>query len=143
MYIFVFIWVPTLQESSTSPASLPLGIIFSSFMVSMMIGSLFYTFITSSYWHQPQAVPATPAISTPHGRTVVLHAKLSSLVCALSAFAFAACVHEGMQPNPHAERVRFWSFCLFEACVGLYYPVQGMLRGALIANDQRATASSF
>jgi hypothetical protein len=65
------------------------------------------------------------------------HAKLSSAVCALAALALAVSVS---QPD---ERARFWAFCVFEACVGLYYPVQGMLRGALIANEHRATLSSL
>ena len=54
MYLFVFAWVPSLQE--VSPAStpnqpvapLPLGYIFSAFMVSMMLGSIFYSAISAS-----------------------------------------------------------------------------------------------
>lgn len=47
MYLFVFLWVPFMQEASTSKISLPLGFIFSAFMFSMMIGSLIYTAITT------------------------------------------------------------------------------------------------
>ena len=43
MYLFVFLWVPSLQEASPSAAELPLGYIFSCFMVAMMLGSLAYT----------------------------------------------------------------------------------------------------
>ncbi|KAI0320571.1 DUF791-domain-containing protein [Amylostereum chailletii] len=142
MYIFVFIWVPALQETSPSPSSLPLGFIFSSFMVSMILGSLFYTF-TTSYWHQPQSLPAIPTTSNLQGNAVVLHVKLSSFVCAAASLAFATCVHVGSATSAEAEHVRFWAFCAFEACVGLYYPVQGMLRGALIANEHRATMSAL
>ncbi|KAJ7064974.1 hypothetical protein C8F01DRAFT_1128976 [Mycena amicta] len=120
MYLFVFLWVPSLQEFSIM-GLLPLGYIFSSFMLSMMLGSLFYTFLSS----------------TSSESTLLTHAKLSSSVCALAAFALALSVSQ------HDERTRFWAFCLFEACVGMYYPVQGMLRGALIANEQRATLSAL
>ncbi|KAH6879385.1 hypothetical protein BKA70DRAFT_1345699, partial [Coprinopsis sp. MPI-PUGE-AT-0042] len=59
--------------------------------------------------------------------------RLSSLVCGLGAFALASSlVYKD-------EQQRFWAFCLFEACVGMYYPVQGMLRGTLISNEHRAT----
>ncbi|KAJ8694801.1 hypothetical protein PTI98_007449 [Pleurotus ostreatus] len=128
MYLFVFLWVPSLQEASaTFPAvALPLGYIFSAFMISMMLGSLLYTVISSR--SQPQSGSDS---------SLVLHAKLSSLVCAVSALALATSVRS------KDEHVRFWAFCAFEACVGMYYPVQGMLRGSLISNEHRATLSSL
>ncbi|KAG2156927.1 uncharacterized protein EDB93DRAFT_1221426 [Suillus bovinus] len=121
MYLFVFLWVPSLQEASpTFPTiALPLGYIFSSFMISMMLGSLLYSTVTTQSG----------------GLTV--HAKLSSLVCAFAALALATSIRS------ESERVRFWAFCAFEACVGMYYPVQGMLRGTLISNEHRATLSSL
>ncbi|KAI0064310.1 DUF791-domain-containing protein [Artomyces pyxidatus] len=151
MYLFVFIWVPTLQGSSLHPSSLPLGYIFSAFMVSMMLGSLLYTFITT-HWHRPpptlvrtHARTASIASITPptNDTTLTLHAKLSSLVCAVSALSFAICVSAGAGKNTEAEHLKFWAFCAFEACVGMYYPVQGMLRGSLIANEHRATLSAL
>ncbi|KAJ7193544.1 hypothetical protein GGX14DRAFT_477960 [Mycena pura] len=120
MYLFVFLWVPSLQEFSIM-GLLPLGYIFSSFMLSMMLGSVLYTFLS--------------AASTEG--SLITHAKLSSSVCAVAALALAVSVTQ------HDERTRFWAFCAFEACVGMYYPVQGMLRGTLIANDQRATLSAL
>nr|GAT52926.1 predicted protein [Mycena chlorophos] len=120
MYLFVFLWVPALQEFSTDEL-LPLGYIFSALMLSMMLGSLFYS----------QASTLSP------DNSLITHAKLSSCVCVLAALALALAVS---QPSAH---VRFWAFCLFEACVGCYYPVQGMLRSTLITNDQRATLSAL
>ncbi|KJA17597.1 hypothetical protein HYPSUDRAFT_46222 [Hypholoma sublateritium FD-334 SS-4] len=132
MYLFVFLWVPALQEAAL-PASLPLplGYIFSAFMVSMMLGSLFYTALVAS--HQRRLLRGTKGIDS----ALALHAKLSSLVCAVSALALATCVASA------DEHVRFWAFCAFEACVGMYYPVQGTLRGTLISNEHRATLSSL
>ena len=129
MYLFVFLWVPALQEYASSyPAQpLPLGYIFSSFMISMMLGSLLYTAISS--YHASQTRPGDSSLT--------LHAKLSSLVCAVSAAALACSI------SSRSEYVRFFAFCLFEACVGMYYPVQGMLRGTLISNEHRATVRSF
>ncbi|KAF9234451.1 hypothetical protein BU15DRAFT_89981 [Melanogaster broomeanus] len=131
MYLFVFVWVPSLQEASpTFPTvALPLGYIFSSLMVSMMLGSLLYTAITS------YAPPSSPG--SPNDSSLTLHAKLSSLVCAVSALALA------LSTRSDSERVRFWAFCTFEACVGMYYPVQGTLKGTLISNEHRATLSAL
>ncbi|KAJ6489919.1 hypothetical protein C8R45DRAFT_200218 [Mycena sanguinolenta] len=120
MYLFVFLWVPSLQESSLM-GLLPLGYIFSSFMLSMMLGSLLYTFVTS--------ISTEPSL--------LIHAKLSSCVLAMSSLALAVAV------SHQSEHWRFYAFCVFEACVGMYYPVQGMLRGTLIANENRATLSSL
>ncbi|KAI0918321.1 hypothetical protein AcW1_009765 [Taiwanofungus camphoratus] len=129
MYLFVFNWVPSLQEAAKATGStLPLGFIFSSFMVSMMIGSLFYTSIVSYY---------RPSDSNAHDGPLTLHAKLSSLVCAVSALSLAVSIES------KDEHVRFWAFCVFEGCVGMYYPVQGMLRGTLISDEHRATLSSL
>ena len=132
MYLFVFAWVPSLQE--VSPAStpnqpvtpLPLGYIFSAFMVSMMLGSVFYSSVSAS------ASSSSPS-KLVGDSSLTLHAKLSSLVCTAGALALAASV------STSDVRIRFWAFCLFEACVGVYYPVQGMLRGTLVSNDHRAT----
>ncbi|KAF8552365.1 DUF791-domain-containing protein [Imleria badia] len=131
MYLFVFVWVPSLQEASPSfpTVALPLGYIFSSFMISMMLGSLLYTAITSY-------IPP-PSLGSHNESSLTLHAKLSSLVCALSALALA------LSTRSQSEKVRFWAFCAFEACVGMYYPVQGMLRGTLISNEHRATLSAL
>ena len=45
LYLFVFAWVPYLQEVSLPDKQPPLGYIFSCFMVSMSLGSLLYTII--------------------------------------------------------------------------------------------------
>ena len=127
MYLFVFLWVPSLQEFATSPA-LPFGYIFSSFMISMILGSLLYTVIVSSSQKQSRKLGADSSLTQ--------HAKLSSIVCAISALALATSVAS------YDEHIRFWAFCVFEACVGMYYPVQGTLRGTLISNEHRATVSS-
>ncbi|KAJ7635045.1 hypothetical protein FB45DRAFT_830610 [Roridomyces roridus] len=120
MYLFVFLWVPSLQEVAGTDL-LPLGYIFSSFMLSMMLGSILYTFLS--------AISTEPSLLT--------HARLSSAVCAAAALAF------GLAVSYPVEHMRFWAFCIFEACVGMYYPVQGMLRGALIADEHRATLSAL
>ncbi|RDX51725.1 DUF791-domain-containing protein [Lentinus brumalis] len=153
MYLFVFLWVPFLQEATPqTPGSLPLGYIFSSFMVSMTLGSVIYTSIvslsrldgsaphaqTSDSSTSESASSDTPHSALPsHERAITLHAKLSSAVCVVSAAAFLLSI-----ANEH-EHPRFWAFCVFEACVGVYYPVQGMLRGRLIEDEHRATLSSL
>ncbi|TFK38208.1 hypothetical protein BDQ12DRAFT_684172 [Crucibulum laeve] len=135
MYLFVFLWVPSLQEISPNyPAeSPPLGYIFSSFMICMMLGSLLYSTISSRSLLQKPINAETEQECL----SVKFHAKLSTAVCATSALALGSSVLF------HDERWRFYAFCAFEACVGMYYPVQGMLRGRLIRDENRATVSSL
>lgn len=130
MYLFVFLWVPALQEASHSTDDLPLGYIFSAFMTSMMLGSLLYTAITS---YLLTSKPLTGVSDS----SLSIHAKMSSLVCAVSGLALAASI------SSHDAKFRFWCFCAFEGCVGMYYPVQGMLRGTLISNEHRATVRGY
>lgn len=137
MYLFVFLWVPSLKEVSAIEAgSLPLGNIFSSFMISMMLGSFLYTCIIS---YPPPTL--APTATSPKAEvkaldeSLPLHIKLAALVCAFAAFLFAFASASG---NP---RSRFWAFCLFEAAVGMYYPVMGVLRSKLVPDEVRATVS--
>ena len=107
MYIFIFSWVPSLEQVSAS-STLPLGYIFSLFMMSMMLGSLVYTIITNRYLPCPATWEPVTALAS-----IVIPSWLGC--CA--------------------------AFCVFEACVGMYYPVQGMLRSVLIPDEHRATVS--
>jgi hypothetical protein len=145
MYLFVFLWVPSLQEAGG--AGLPLGYIFSAFMISMMLGSIVYTTIATTA-KVSSADTSLPTNGHVTGHTaprteeldslVVLHAKLAALVCGVASLLFA---YSATGSSMLAEH-RFWAFCAFEACVGMYYPVMGMLRGTLVANEVRATVSN-
>ncbi|KAI9062102.1 DUF791-domain-containing protein [Trametes sanguinea] len=134
MYIFVFLWVPFLQEAASPDHTLPLGYIFSAFMLSMTLGALLYNCIISL----SHVTPSDDSTSGADGDAITaLHAKLSTVICIASALAFVVSVSSG------SEHRRFWAFCAFEACVGMYYPVQGMLRGKLVPDEHRATLSSL
>ncbi|EIW54809.1 DUF791-domain-containing protein [Trametes versicolor FP-101664 SS1] len=135
MYLFVFLWVPFLQEAASPNHALPLGYIFSSFMLSMTFGALLYGAVVSL--NEPSPMADVSSSSHDDERTVAFHAKLSSAVCAVGAFAFI------ISTATRHERLRFWAFCAYEACVGVYYPVQGMLRGKLVPDEHRATLFSL
>ncbi len=131
MYLFVFLWVPFLQEAASPNHALPLGYIFSSFMLSMTFGALLYGTVVSL--NEPRPSTDVPLRNHDDENTVAFHAKLSSAVCAVGALAFV------ISTATRREHLRFWAFCAYEACVGVYYPVQGMLRGKLVPDEHRAT----
>ncbi|GKT94226.1 major facilitator superfamily domain-containing protein [Colletotrichum tofieldiae] len=113
MYLFVVLWSPVLVSASSSPETLPYGIIFASFMASTLLASLLYPRLLA-------------LVSTPSRL-------LLSVLFAANVVFFA--LGTGA---PRAEQVTFWLFCLFEACVGLYFPSMGYLKGKVVDDGVRA-----
>ncbi|KAI0760602.1 hypothetical protein C8Q74DRAFT_1208199 [Fomes fomentarius] len=137
LHLFIFVWVPLLQEAASAPEDLPLGYIFSSFMLYMHLGALLYSSIISlsplDTHHEIEGDIPSPSSQI---LTLSIHAKISAGILAASALTFLAAV------GREDEHMRFWTFCAFEICAfGIYYPVQGMLRGRLVSNEHRATVS--
>lgn len=121
MYLFVFFWAPALQSfasSSSSPSgtSLPYGVIFAAFMASTLASSLIFGKITERL---------------PFGSLLLSLLGVSSLCFFLAA------------SNTSSSQFTFWVFCLFEACVGMYFPTMGFLKGKLIDDGVRSQVYGF
>jgi hypothetical protein len=143
MYLFVFLWVPVIEQKAGNVShhygsSLPLGIIFSAFMCSMMLGSLLYSHIMrySSGGDPSAANSPTQSRFISTDPPVLLHGKVLGLLALLAAFGF------GVSNFSSHLNVVFWAFCIFEASVGLYFPAIGWLRSELVPDEVRATVSS-
>ena len=120
MYIFVFFWAPTLISARSLEAAgspLPFGLIFSCFMCAVMLGSTIFGFI------KPDNVPDA------------CHLMLSILVLASYGLIFPTWqISEGWS---------FWSFVLFEVCVGLYFPTMSRLKSEVVDDAVRAKVYGF
>lgn len=113
MYIFVFLWTPSLQAvAPQSSTPLPYGIIFANFMASMMLGSYLFNELAG---------------------TMVSHSRLIIWGFAVGAGALFATVYA------KNEYITFYGFCIFEACVGIYFPAMGTLKGMIVEDGQRAS----
>lgn len=122
MYLFVFFWGPALTsarsyEAATtttgaSGAGLPYGIIFACFMASVLAASLVFN--------------------------AAMDRKLVGYAYLLVGILGAADLVFYLLEEPRGERTTFWLFCLFEACVGMYWPCMGYLKGRLIEDGVRA-----
>jgi MFS transporter, MFS domain-containing protein family, molybdate-anion transporter len=117
MYLFVFFWVPALKSVKRSPGELPFGIIFASFMASVMAASLAFNIVMQ--------------------RRLIKHSRLLILLLVVSNFTFVKL------SGPASEQAAFWLFCLFEACVGLYWPCTGYLKGRMVDDGVRGKFYSF
>lgn len=135
MYLWVALWVPSLQDTlSEGDAPLPLGRVFSSFMAAMSLGSLVYNAVLYRYGpntkpkatdvqpapadeHQSLLARTTPlagAATGPVSQAVVFHARLGSGLLVLSGVANVLSAFTG------STRTRFLCFLVFEGSLGLY-----------------------
>ncbi|KAI3321376.1 DUF791-domain-containing protein [Xylariaceae sp. AK1471] len=117
MNLFVFYWIPTLSSlRPKSSGELPYGIIYSSFLAASMAAALAYNIIMN--------------------KRIVTYTRLLVGILLVADFCFVKLA------GPKTETAAFWLFCLLEACVGMYGPCVGYLKGRLIGDDSRATTYS-
>ncbi|KAL8858975.1 MAG: hypothetical protein Q9178_004456 [Gyalolechia marmorata] len=116
MYLFIFFWSPALKSShilAHHHSALPFGIIFASFMGAMMLGSMLFTkILTDKRW-------------------MTCRELLQAVVTLASGSLLFTIFFR-------SEYVTFWLFCLFEACVGMYFPAMGYQKGKVVADGERA-----
>lgn len=115
MHIFIFSWSPTLE--STTDDEVDHGIVFGCFMISLMLGSYFFKTI--------QSLP---------GWDLYKLTVFNSLVASLSFLILA------FVPS---HTITLVSCCIFEVCLGIYYPSISTLRSKLIPCKVRATILNF
>lgn len=117
MYIFIFLWTPVLD----SAGQWPLGLVFSCFMVCIMIGSSINTLLLNRNY-----CPSTILLIT------LLCSVVSMITCSLSTgVAFF---------SPFAS---FVAFLLYEISVGMYFPAMGYLRSQVIPESLRANIMNW
>ena len=108
MYIFVFMWTPALREEENE--ELPLGLIFSTFMVCCMAGSSMFSIF-------------------------IEHVKGEQLAVGIFAVSAAAM---GFIAISSSQTLKFIAMNCFELTVGMYWPVMGTLKGAIVPESKRA-----
>ncbi|KAI0009178.1 DUF791-domain-containing protein [Xylariaceae sp. FL0662B] len=111
-YLFLFCWTPTIESVQKSAGKLPYGYIFSSFMASSMAAALLYNIVMQ--------------------RRPIKYSRLLVSILLASNFCFVKLA------GPKTEDAAFWLFCLFQACVGMYQPCIGYLKGRLVEDYSRA-----
>lgn len=109
MFIFVFNWTPCLMEEG-EPAP-PFGHIFSSFMIMCMLGSRVFSYLSG-----------------------VMPIEQIGVITMVAS----ACCHLVVVASSDVT-TRFLAFLVFEACVGMYFPMIGTLKGDIVPEDYRST----
>ncbi|UYV66610.1 MFSD5 [Cordylochernes scorpioides] len=116
MYVFVFLWTPILE-----PSNLPLGLVFSVFMLCNMMGSMLYQFYSSRN---------RPAVSTL--TSSLLLALVSMVLCTLST-----------DPDHPRQMLSYLAFLLMEVSVGMYFPSIGFIKSQVIPESHRANVMNW
>jgi len=114
MYIFVFMWTPSLEGTSKSP--ILHGWIFATFMICVLTGSTIFGYL----------------IRTGH--------KVERFTGYMLAISCVALFVPAFTSN---HNFRLISFFVFEACCGIYWPALGTMRSRYIPEEVRATMMNF
>ncbi|KAK4059848.1 uncharacterized protein Triagg1_10954 [Trichoderma aggressivum f. europaeum] len=115
MYLFVFFWSAALKSArvkSGNEDELPFGLIFSSFMCAMMVGSRITT--------MQNPLPSKDGTLN----------KLM-IVFAIKSGAFA------ISTMLDHEYMLFWAFCIVEGCVGAYFPNMALIKSNIVDDYER------
>lgn len=111
IYITIFLWTPILGPWRSS-----LGIIFSTFMISILIGQAFF-----------QIIVAKKKLSV----SILL------LISICIAFTANVILVISTHPGHHAFDLSYAALILFQVGVGLYFPSMGFLRSHIIPDTHR------
>ncbi|OAA62636.1 hypothetical protein SPI_04176 [Niveomyces insectorum RCEF 264] len=131
MYLFVFFWPPALRAATTTAAAtsddavaaapLPYGTVFACFMAAALAATLAFDLLTARY----RLVRCATLL-------------LALLAAAETVFYSLSTSSSSTTSSARSPTVTFWLFCLFEACVGTYWPCMGALKGQLVPDGARA-----
>ena len=103
-------------------SNIPFGVIFATFMAAMMLGSLAFSYTASS---NPSSIFSSKSnFLTP-----------STLLTISMAVASSSLLLSVLFKN---EAISFWCFCIFEACIGIYFPSIGAQKGCIVDDGVRA-----
>ncbi|KAI8927405.1 hypothetical protein BC831DRAFT_398784 [Entophlyctis helioformis] len=116
MYTFVFLWSPVLETVTDSRIALPFGVMFSSFMVCIMLGSSLYKSLTLRQFSNELIANATFGA-----------AALTFLVPAVT----------------RNEAIIYIAFNVFELCCGVYFPAMASIRSKVVPESTRSTVMNI
>ncbi|MFS8003312.1 putative molybdate-anion transporter, MFS transporter superfamily [Helianthus anomalus] len=129
MYTFVFLWTPAL---SPNDEDIPHGFIFATFMLSSMLGSSLASRLLSQ---------ATVKVES-YMQIVFVISSASLLLPVITSFLVAPSQEKGGSIK-FAGCIQLIGFCVFEACVGLFWPSIMKMRSQYIPEEARSTIMNF
>ncbi|KVH89981.1 Major facilitator superfamily domain, general substrate transporter [Cynara cardunculus var. scolymus] len=129
MYTFVFLWTPALSPNGED---IPHGFIFATFMLSSMLGSSLASRLLAR---------ASIKVES-YMQVVFVVSSVSLLLPVLTSFLVAPSQEKGGSIK-FAGCIQLLGFCVFEACVGLFWPSIMKMRSQFIPEEARSTIMNF
>lgn len=129
VYLFIYIWTPALRQASLRSADEskpPLGLVFSSFMLALMIGSKIYSILLGNSFLDSKV----------QLQIATFLASFSFLICSL---AISDTFYDYI---PYTMMICYFFFILFEISVGMYLPSMTYLKSQVIPEKIRVTISN-
>ncbi|KAK8559491.1 hypothetical protein V6N13_026912 [Hibiscus sabdariffa] len=129
MYTFVFLWTPAL---SPNDEDIPHGFIFATFMLSSMLGSSVASRLLAHQCPRPES----------YMQTVFMISSVSLLLPVVTNFLVAPSNVKGGSIS-YSGCIQLIGFCIFEACVGIFWPSIMKMRSQYIPEEARSTIMNF
>ncbi|CAN6461970.1 unnamed protein product [Victoria cruziana] len=129
MYTFVFLWTPAL---SPNEEEIPHGFIFATFMLSSMLGSSIASRLMAR---------ASLKVES-YMQIVFLISASTFLLPVLSTFLVAPSKVKGGSIS-YGGCIQLMGFCIFESCVGIFWPSIMKMRSQFIPEEARSTIMNF
>ncbi|KAI8890100.1 DUF791-domain-containing protein [Backusella circina FSU 941] len=124
MYIFVLLYTPAVENAMTSDKEIPLGYLFSTMMIAIMVGSMVF----QSFERQ---------VKTHH--QFFSQDRLLSVSLGLASCSFMLMAYFG-EVSP---AILIMAYHIFEFCTGLYHPSISSLKAETIPEETRAAVMTL
>eukprot|EP00092_Neocalanus_flemingeri_P010010 GFUD01010790.1.p1 GENE.GFUD01010790.1~~GFUD01010790.1.p1 ORF type:complete len:468 (+),score=77.12 GFUD01010790.1:189-1592(+) len=118
MYIFVFLWTPVLDTGTT-----PLGMVFSCFMVCIMVGSALFSIMANRGYTEANIL-----------KHCLIMISVSMAICCYTARPGATNID---------TVISFLAFLVLEVAIGMYFPAISYLRSQVIPESHRANVMNW
>lgn len=129
MYTFVFLWTPSL---SPNEQDIPHGFIFATFMLASMMGSSLASRLL-----------ACPTLKVESYMQIVFVVSAAALLLPVTTSFFLEVSSEKGGSITTAGCLQLLGFCVFEACVGIFWPSIMKMRSQYIPEEARSTIMNF
>ncbi|XP_047315721.1 molybdate-anion transporter-like [Impatiens glandulifera] len=129
MYTFVFLWTPALSPNGED---IPHGFIFATFMLASMLGSS-----TASRLMARSSLKVESYM-----QTVFAISSVALLIPVLTSYLLPSTGVKGGSIT-FSGSIQLIGFCVFEACVGIFWPSIMKMRSQYIPEESRSTIMNF
>ncbi|GAX74764.1 hypothetical protein CEUSTIGMA_g2211.t1 [Chlamydomonas eustigma] len=130
MYTFVFLWTPALSPHGEK---IPHGIVFACFMTACMAGSALAGLLMQRYRIENFMVAVFVLSAASMAVPLFFHLRVRD------NDAGSSLGESGMGGIDTSGKMQLMSFCLFEGCVGMFWPAMMSMRARFVPEEYRST----